>query len=221
MKNILLAGVVGFGLVLGGCATSRGLIEIPSPQHSLSSQEIPSSKKAVIVIVNDNRAFQEKPPTPDIASLRGGLSKATAEDKARAIARKRNGYGKALGDILLKNESVSELLEKRATNALQGSGYEVLANNDANKENADMILTIKMNKFWSWMQPGFASIKIHSEIDTDIINGKNLGIPPIHVYTKVSKSVQIANGAKWVENINQVLNDYEVKLIASLPITTA
>jgi hypothetical protein len=33
----------------------------------------------------------------------------------------------------------------------------------------------------------------------------------------VTKSAQIANGTKWVENIDGVLDDYESKLISALP----
>lgn len=103
---------------LSGCATSRGLIQVPAPNTSASSQEVPSSKKAIIALVEDNRTFQDRPTTPDIPSLKDGLAKATTEEKAKAVARKRNGYGKALGDILLEKETVSELLQKRTTHAL-------------------------------------------------------------------------------------------------------
>lgn len=202
---------------LSGCATSRGLIQVPAPNTSASSQEVPSSKKAIIALVEDNRTFQDKPTTPDIPSLKDGLAKATAEEKAKAVARKRNGYGKALGDILLEKETVSELLQKRTAHALKQSGYEVIADNQLNRANADLILTIKINKFWSWFQPGFASIKIHSEIDTNVVNAKDLNTAPLHIYSKVTKSAQIANGTKWVENIDGVLDDYETKLISALP----
>lgn len=202
---------------LSGCATSRGLIQVPTPNTSASSQELSNSKKAIIALVEDNRTFQDKPTTPDIPSLKDGLAKATTEEKAKAVARKRNGYGKALGDILLEKETVSELLQKRTTHALKQSGYEVIANNETNRANADLILTIKINKFWSWFQPGFASIKIHSEIDTNVVNAKDLNTAPLHIYSKVTKSAQIANGTKWVENIDGVLDDYESKLISALP----
>ncbi len=56
--------------------------------------------------VEDDRKFQDKPASADIPSLKGEQSNATVEEKARAVARKRNGYGKALGDILLKDETV-------------------------------------------------------------------------------------------------------------------
>lgn len=201
---------------LSGCATSRGLIQVPTPHNPTSYQEVANSKKVVIALVEDDRTFEDKPATADIPSLKDGLAKATEADKAKAVARKRNGYGKALGDILLEKETVSELLQKRTTLALERSGYVVLENNETNRANADFVLNIKINKFWSWFQPGFASIKIHSEIDTDISNTKNLAAEPVHVYSKVVKSAQVANGTKWIENIDNVLNDYETKLISSL-----
>lgn len=220
MKHSFLILTLGLLITtLSGCATSRGLIQVPTPAP-VSSQEIPNSKKVIIALVEDDRLFQDKPPTADIPSLKDGLAKASAEEKAKAVARKRNGYGKALGDILLEKETVSELLKKRTTLALKKSGYDVLEDNEANRANADLVLNIKINKFWSWFQPGFASIKINSEIDTDIFNTKNSTAEPIHVYSKVVRSAQVANGTKWIENIDNVLNDYETKLISSLPKAT-
>ncbi|MDQ9889407.1 hypothetical protein [Acinetobacter pittii] len=81
---------------------------------------------------------------------------------------------------------------------------------------ADLIFNIKINKFWSWFQPGFASIKIHSEIDTKILDAEHPNRPPFKIYSKVTKSAQVANESKWVENIDIVLNDYEKKLIIEL-----
>lgn len=170
MKKILATTLIALSLV--GCATSRGLIEIPSGQKLNQSQEIVAQGKSIIVKVEDDRKFQDKPASADIPSLKGEQSHATAEEKARAVARKRNGYGKALGDILLKDETVSHLVDKRVSEALQQSGYKVLNKN--NEANADLILNIKINKFWSWFQPGFASIKIHSEIDTEILDANTL-----------------------------------------------
>lgn len=206
--------ILSVGLV--GCATSRGLIEIPQGQKLNQSQELVGKGKSIILKVEDDRKFQDKPTSPDIPSLKGGQLNATAQEKAQAVARKRNGYGKALGDILLKNETVSHLVDKRVSEALQQSGYKVFVNNSANEASADLILNIKINKFWSWFQPGFASIKIHSEIDTEVLDTKHPERPPLKIYSKVTRSAQVANGTKWVENIDKTLNDYEVKLITEL-----
>ena len=138
---------------LSGCVTSRGLIQVPTPHNPTSYQEAANSKKVVIALVEDDRTFEDKPATADIPSLKDGLAKATEADKAKAVARKRNGYGKALGDILLEKETVSELLQKRTTLALERSGYVVLENNATNRANADFVLNIKINKFWSGPPP--------------------------------------------------------------------
>lgn len=214
MMKILATSLIALSLV--GCATSRGLIEIPQGQKLNQSQNIVAQGKSIIVKVEDDRKFQDKPASADIPSLKGEQSNATAEEKARAVARKRNGYGKALGDILLKDETVSHLVDKRVSDALQLSGYKVLSNNPTNEANADLILNIKINKFWSWFQPGFASIKINSEIDTEIVDAKHPNRPPFKIYSKVTRSAQVANESKWVENIDKVLNDYQEKLIVEL-----
>lgn len=101
------------------------------------------------------------------------------------------------------------------THALQQAGYDVIENTDSNQKDVDLILTVKINKFWSWMQVGFASVKINSEIETDITNTK----APTHlsVYSKVTKAVGVANGQKWIDNIDHLLDDYETKLEVALP----
>lgn len=87
---------------LTGCATSRGLIQLPAkPPVATANSQQSSQHTAVIVLVEDDRIFEEAPKTPDIPSLKGGLAQATQDEKACAVARKRNGYGQALGDILL------------------------------------------------------------------------------------------------------------------------
>ncbi|WP_353172464.1 YajG family lipoprotein [Acinetobacter rudis] len=219
MNKMIFITLMGFSVLLGGCATSRGLIDVPVSQKVNASQAISDSKKIVIVITEDNRVFQDKPHSADIPSLKVELSKASEDEKARAVARKRNGFGKALGDILLKEDTVSKLLEKRVTNALEQAGYQVLENNVENTNAANLILNIKINKFWSWFQPGFSSIKIHTEIDTNIVNTKDANFKPLHVYSKVTRSAQIANNTKWIENIDQAIKEYEEKLISALPKT--
>ncbi|MCG2574308.1 YajG family lipoprotein [Acinetobacter sp. ME22] len=216
MKKIYLSIALLASMSLTGCATSRGLIQLPAkPPVATSNSQQSSQHTAIITLVEDDRVFEEAPKTPDIPSLKGGLAQATQDEKARAVARKRNGYGQALGDILLQEGSVSQLVQQRVERALNQAGYQVLPNTEANKATANLVLTVKINKFWSWFQPGFSSIKIHSEIDSDLLNNKTSS-QPIHIYSKVTNSAQIANGTKWIANINQVLDDYEAQLITEL-----
>ncbi|WP_111894866.1 flagellar biosynthesis protein [Acinetobacter sp. MB5] len=215
-SKILLSYALLCSITLTGCATSRGLIQLPSPatETTMSSSPI-SHKVAVIAVVEDRRVFEDKPKSPDIPSLKGGLAQATADEKARAVARKRNTYGMALGDILLEQGTVTDLVKARVEHALSQAGYQIVSNTQSNQARADMVLTVRINKFWSWFQPGFSSVKIHSEIESDLINSKS-ALPPIHIYSQVTKSAQFANGSKWIKNINLVLDDYEAKLVAEL-----
>lgn len=107
------------------------------------------------------------------------------------------------------------MVQQRVERALNQAGYQILLNTDANKATANLVLTVKINKFWSWLQPGFSSIKIHSEIDSDLLNNKTSS-QLIHIYSKVTNSAQVTNGSKWIANINQVLDDYETQLITEL-----
>lgn len=45
MNKLILAALIGFAAVLSGCATSRGLIEIPAPQQIKQTQQASDTKK--------------------------------------------------------------------------------------------------------------------------------------------------------------------------------
>ncbi|WP_157719145.1 hypothetical protein [Halopseudomonas salegens] len=81
-----------------------------------------------IASVVDNRVFEEAPRDPPVPSLGfEGASAATDAIKARAIGRKRDSYGKALGDILLpEGQSVEQLIRLHATTAFNDTGWQVV-----------------------------------------------------------------------------------------------
>lgn len=201
-SSILIAG-------LSGCVSTRGLVSLEGPVAPLSS-EASASKVAVIKIIEDKRVFEEKPKQANIPSLKGGVHKASELDKAKAIARKRNGYGKAMGDILLKDETVALVLQKRIESALLHAGYLVVPASEA--DHPDLELTVKIEKFWSWMQPGFSYITLNTEIETEVYNAASPN-KPIHTYIKISKPTALATGSKWISTMNDALTDYEKRLI--------
>jgi hypothetical protein len=66
--------------------------------------------------------FTVAPPSADIASLDPAEDSSDAS-KARAIGRKKNGYGKALGDVVLpEGKTVSGLAESALTTGFQPGG---------------------------------------------------------------------------------------------------
>lgn len=72
--------------------------------------------------VTDRRVFEADPDDPSTPSLKGGEIHNTATT-SRAIARKRGGFGKAWGDILLpEGRTVAHLMEEALTRAFQDAG---------------------------------------------------------------------------------------------------
>ncbi|MCI3878436.1 flagellar biosynthesis protein [Acinetobacter higginsii] len=213
MNKILMTSLLMLMVVFSGCVTTRGVVTLGDSK--VLSQQDNLHKTAIIKIIEDDRVFEDKPKTPNIPSLKGGLAQATEDDKAKAIARKRNGYGKALGDILLREGTVTSTVQKRVVSALNQSGYRVVPATAENNQKADLIISVKINKFWSWVELGFWSGKLNSEIETTILNEKNPAKETV-VNTKITKSIQFATGSMWIKNTNLALDDYEAKLVSKL-----
>ena len=152
------------GCFLAGCATNRGLVSLPIPT---SDSAAPSNGKQIYIrSVTDKRVFEEAPKSPDIPSL--DPSEPQSEQiKLRAVARKRNTFGKGLGDIILnEGQTVETVIHDALRRALMENGYTVVEKNDNAK--SSQILDVEINKFWSWMNPGFWAITLSTEIATDI-----------------------------------------------------
>lgn len=114
-------------LALGSrCATTRGELDIRVPATANPANEAP----VPLVQVRNERVFQIRPSSANIPSLMDD----DINNKAltlRAVARKRNGFGKAPGEILLPEGRTVELLVKEAlTRAFREAGDRVLVPGD-------------------------------------------------------------------------------------------
>ena len=162
-KN-LISGI--FIIVLCGCAASRSVVKLDQVDTSGTSVGGPA---VLIDKIDDNRRFEASPSDPDTPSLH-------AEDignagiKARAIGRKRGGFGAALGDVLLpENQTVSQVITEAVENGFRLGGYRVVHRGDAGVEGATL-LTVSIRQFWSWFQPGFWHVTVHNRCEI-VING--------------------------------------------------
>src|SRR5690606_19720516 len=96
--------LVALTIMMVGCAANRSVVDVQVP--ALTS----TGGQKVVIMAIDERTFETKPRSADIPSLKGGEISDTSITE-RAIARKRNGYGKALGDVLLPSgRTVSQLV---------------------------------------------------------------------------------------------------------------
>ena len=189
---------------LTGCATSRGFISLAIP----TSDNVTTSTGVEVYIhsVVDKRIFEEAPKTPNIPSLDPSEPQ-DERTKLRAIARKRNTFGKGLGDILLKEgQTIESVIHDSLRQAFVESGYNVIENKD-NTSQRSQIVDVEVNKFWSWMNPGFWAITLSTEIETNIsIKGNDADKKTI--YVKVADHFQTGVEGNWVSVMNAALKAY-------------
>lgn len=203
MRKMVKFILVTLMLVLAaGCATSRGVIDI-TDEVSANPAEGQAIK---FVRVTDKRGFQLNPPQADIPSLKNG----EIDDPViteRAIARKRNSYGKALGDILLpEGKTVMDVVENRLSEGFRENGYRVITDKDDGYDTATSI-EVDINKFWGWFSPGFWSLGINfvtSIIVTAPIDGFSEGV---EFDSEVQKRFQTGSSGNWTTVINLSLDE--------------
>ena len=213
MRMYLLVAAATAALMLGGCATSRSEIKIepqkPTPAASAGS---PAARGVVLIkAVTDERVFENAPKDPSVPSLgHEGSDAASADVKARAIARKRNGYGKAMGEVLLQSgQTVVDVVRAAVVGAFEDAGYAVVE--DASNS-AAIPVDVQIKQCWAWFRPGFFQASINVNIETDVA----LGARTIDVTTQHSKGIQMGTDSNWVEALTEALAEYRASLSAKL-----
>lgn len=197
---------------LAGCATSRSEISIDSPVAMPSGAAVSSGRTVVIRSVKDERAFELAPDEPSTPSLGfGGSDQASAEIKSRAIGRKRNSFGKALGDILLQpGQTVEGLIRENLSAALAQAGYQVKSADAAGP--SPMIMDVRIKKFWAWTQPGFWAITLAANIETDLDLSGTTSPATIDVHAEDKRAA--ATESAWTEIIIKALGEFRQQAAA-------
>jgi hypothetical protein len=159
VRSAAVFATASFLLLLSGCATTRSTIDIP-----VAAGQASSTKAYVkLVSVTDQRRFEATPSEPSVPSLEKAEEMKDPAITARAIARKRGGFGKAMADILLpEGRTVAQVVAEAVTTALRQQGYAVV--DEKSPEFARAIpLSVEIRQFWSWFSPGFWAISLEFE----------------------------------------------------------
>lgn len=177
-------------VLLAGCATNRAEVDVLRPGDTQTPA--PSNGKKVYISAVDDRVFQIKPSSYDIPSLKYD----EIDDKSiteRAIARKRNNFNMAIGDVLLpEGRTVSELVGNAVATAYRQAGYEVVSSPGARD-----VSEVKVNiiEFWSWYSAEGVLDKVLR--NKSLLQIKAPGTPVQTVKTLVSENVKVATDTDW------------------------
>lgn len=207
MKHTVRWLIAGAALILlSGCAVTRSYMRLDVPQAIESPHS--TNKVAVIDNVNDMRTFEADPNDPSTPSSKKGREYVLdAESQTQAIARKRNGYGHAWGDILLKpGQTVDTLTRQLLITALSQQGYTVM---DASHAPADAThISADIKQFWAWFTPGFWSGTIEARINTLMKIDGVQGHRQVMVKAYGRNSIQVAREANWQLAYHRAFEDY-------------
>lgn len=191
-------------LLLGGCATNRTYISLAVPQ---AGTRVTGDKVVVIDTVADQREFQADPDDPSTPSLKKGTDYALdANGRKSAIARKRNGYGHAIGDIQLQPpQTVETIARQLVTQGLEERGYRVI---DASAAATDALrVKVGIKEFWAWFTPGFWAVDMEAKVKTALeFTGPVQRNVEVAAYGK--NTAQSGRAGNWKEAYDRAFKDY-------------
>jgi hypothetical protein len=213
MRTISILLTIGMLLWLQtACATSRGILDV-----RVESTPDPSSDMAIILEgVDDARTFQVDPRDPSIPSLKNDEDISNPNITARAIARKRNGYGMALGDILLpEDRTVPQVAAEAVAEGFRKAGFLVVRPEDLGAHEA-LPVRVSITEFWSWMTPGFWAVALEFETTMNI----KANLPQFQSGRDVRGYIRLrtagASSSKWMNTIDRGLQDFISNLTGEL-----
>lgn len=206
LRTLLTLLFATSALFFSGCAAKRGEVALQVP--TAKAEAVPSNGQQIYInSIVDRRMFEPKPTDPSTPSL----DASEAHDntiQARAIARKRNGYGMAQGDILLsENQTVSSVVKDSLKEALKGKGYQVIESKDQITPQT-YVADVKIVKFWSWMNMGFLALTISCEIETKVDLKKEADTKTYNVHVKAADSFQTGMESNYLEVMQKALQQY-------------
>lgn len=200
-------------LLATGCATNRGYMDLATPTSATAAT---GDKPVVIETVQDARRFVVDPPDPSTPSIKEGAKfELGAEELKRVIARKRNTYGMALGDILLEGDDAVETLTRDLVKeALARRGYTAVdaagAPSDAPR------VRVHIDEFWAWFTPGFWAVKMEAKVATSIEIDRDAGLSKVTARGCGINKGQSGREGNWRVAYDNAFKDYIEKLVAAL-----
>ena len=181
LRIVVLPSLIA--VALSACAIGRSVVDVDPP---VSTAPVSGAHFVKIVAVNDLRHFEAAPSDAERPRLE---SSADIDNKAitsHAMARKRGGFGMAIGDVVLPdNKTVADLVRAAAQKALQDKGYTVVGA-AAPQYAAAQPLSIDIDALWSWFSPGAFTVTIEFKSKLQLTGDAVVGPGGVTVTNDVS-----------------------------------
>jgi hypothetical protein len=221
-RRKLVFGALGATAALGGCAVGRDEVKLPGPSVVLAkgTKNLPSNGRSVIVrTATDDRVFANESNDVRVPTLDPNGTK-QPDVKGRAFARKRNGYGMALGDVLMEpGQSVAGQVKITLEAALRQAGYTVVPDGappaalGAKAPSQPLVVTASVKTFWAWAEVSFTSIAVKSRIETQLtVTGAKTQPGPI--VAEAQEAHMAVGNEVWGSVVQKALDSYRAQATA-------
>jgi hypothetical protein len=203
---------IALAVSLAGCALGRDEVSLASAHLAAVSAATSKGKTVFIRNVTDDRDFTKGNDNASMPSLESDAQ--NPEIRNRAITRKYNAYGMALGDVLLEpGQTVTAQVSDTLRQAFQGAGYTVVTSAGGNP--APVIVDVRVKQFWTWRKMGFTTITLIADIETELtIAGSKPQLALIKAHVEDDRVV--AAPSATTESLQQALTAYRTEAITKL-----
>lgn len=208
IKEVLrFVAVMGVCLTMSGCLTSINTVGPdmkPFAVDPAEKQEADGEAYCIRSIV-DTREFKKSS-----IDYRDPTWIADEKRKPLAIARQRNGFGGAMGAIVLPEDlPPAEVVRKVLTKALVETGHQVVQDEKEARPGTKM-LDVDIARFWMWCEMRFMHCYVAGDIETDIsVDG---GFP-MTVTGHYSRNAGGVADRHWRRILNDMVEDYYKQLV--------
>jgi Uncharacterized lipoprotein len=197
---------------LAGCALGRDEVSLASAPLAAVPAAASKGKSVFVRNVTDDRVFSKSSDSAASPSLESDVD--NPEIRNRAITRKYNAYGMALGDVLLEpGQTVTAQVGDTLRQAFQGAGYTIVTAPGGNP--APIIVDVRVKQFWTWRKLGFTAITLIADIETELtIAGPKTQQALIKAHVEDDRVV--AAPSATTESLQQALTAYRTEAITKL-----
>ena len=211
MKKLVPFAVLFFALsAVAGHARESGLIiTVPSAKNRVSA----TGRTILLRSVTDNRKFEDRPQSANIPSLAATLARTTPRQKSLAVARARDGYGKARHNIFMApSQPVEAIVRQVVANALTAKGYTVVSKTAQAGKNA-LVADVSIGRFWGYINIaggawGGGRMTMEGEMTTVLTINDGGKVSRLPVSARASHLFRLMTGGHWSQMFGKLLSDY-------------